>query len=381
MSNTDNYMKKRRRLNSLFFASALPNEYLVAIGGKEVKPILGGRKFRIGKKFLRVPASVQRLHFVTDNANIDYQGIGIEGFAVWRINPVNPSKAISTLDFFDDNDPMARTNEDMKTICVEAVRHVIANMSIDDALRKKDEIAENLKTQLIVVEEKWGIVFDQVGIVKVTIMSNRLFQDLQSDFRSQHRLKAERVRISTDRELAKEANLIMEKNELEKLDVERKLQMQKMQNDAQLNERRLVEKQKFEEQERIISEENYRKEQTFRMEQEDKENELITLKNNLELERHKIEANLLNSQLKIQETKDKIAERAIEIKKQERQAEQVYSEGEISAKFIEVLPEVFGNLNIQNYSVIEGGKDSAISPAGRLLHELIAVLKNSGKEL
>lgn len=64
------------------------------------------------------------LFFETDNANVDYQGIGIDGFASWRINPDAPEKSIITLDFFDEDNPMARTNHELKTICVEAVRHV-----------------------------------------------------------------------------------------------------------------------------------------------------------------------------------------------------------------------------------------------------------------
>lgn len=114
---------------------------------------MGGKKLKLFQRFLRVPAYVQKLNFSTDNANIDYQGIGIDGYASWRINSENPSTAISTLDFFDETDPMEKTNQALITICIEAVRHVIANMSIEQALKNKDEIAENLKNQLQIVEK------------------------------------------------------------------------------------------------------------------------------------------------------------------------------------------------------------------------------------
>ena len=103
------YVGRRKKLHGPLFETALPNEYLVEIGRRKVSLQLGGRRFRLFKKFIRVPASVQTLRFSTDNANQDYQGIGIEGYANWRIDPANPETAIHALDFFDENDPMART--------------------------------------------------------------------------------------------------------------------------------------------------------------------------------------------------------------------------------------------------------------------------------
>ena len=76
---------------------------LVRIGSKKVRPTLGGRRFSLFRKFLRIPASIQTLEFYTDNANMHFQGIGIEGFACWQIDPKNPVTAIETLDMFDDD--------------------------------------------------------------------------------------------------------------------------------------------------------------------------------------------------------------------------------------------------------------------------------------
>ena len=90
---TSDYVKRRKKLSGVFFEVALPNEYLVPMGQKRVKPILGGKRFRLFRKFLRVPASVETLYFKTDNANMHYQGIGIEGYASWRIDPARPEVA------------------------------------------------------------------------------------------------------------------------------------------------------------------------------------------------------------------------------------------------------------------------------------------------
>ena len=93
----NNRLKPSRKFSDFLFERALPNEYLVVVGKKNISPVLGGKKFRWFNKFIHVPAFVQRLKFSTDNANVDYQGIEIHGYASWRINPDNPAKSIATL--------------------------------------------------------------------------------------------------------------------------------------------------------------------------------------------------------------------------------------------------------------------------------------------
>ncbi len=372
------YLKRRRKLSGLFFETALPNEYLVTIGKKTIKPVLGGRKFKMFKKFLRVPAYVQRLHFKTDNANVDYQGIGIEGYASWRINPGKPEVAIATLDFFDDNDPMERTNNELKTICIEAVRHVIANMSIDDALRKKDEIGDNLRIQLKEIEAKWVIIFDQVGIEKVTIMSDRLFKDLQSEYRNKLRLNSERTRITTDREILRQKNETEEKSMLEKLESDQKIELVKINNSTVVKERELKEEQNISIKKREIREADYRQEMKFKMEQEQKQQELQTLEKNLQLELGELETKLLSSEIKLQELRNKIATSELDVEKLKRYINQIYTDQELTKLFISKLPEIYQAIQIDNYSVLDSNGEKSLTPVGKIFNELIFALKNSG---
>jgi len=262
------YISKRRKLSGLFFETALPNEYLVEVGTGTVKPVLGGRRFRLFKKFLRVPGSVETLYFQTDNANRDFQGIGVEGYASWRIDPDHPEVAIATLDFFDEENPMSDTNEKLTTICVEAVRHVIANM---DALKKKDEIGDDLKNQLKKFEKRWGILFDQVGIKKVSIMSEKLFEDLQSEYRDQLRLNVATARITTDREIAGKENATREETQTDEMETDRKLLLISADNENTVARDKLEKEQIIAEQKRIIEEEQYRRAAEFMTEQKDKE--------------------------------------------------------------------------------------------------------------
>ena len=371
------YQKSRKKLSSLFFETALPNEYLVVLGKKEIKPILGGRKFKWGKKFLRVPANVQKLKFETDNANMDYQGIGVEGYATWRINPEKPEVAITTLDFFDEENPMYKTNEDLKTICIEAVRHVIANMSIEDALKNKDAIADNLTKQLTEIERKWGIVFDQVGIEKVKIMSNRLFNDLQSEFRNKLRLESSKTQISTDREIAKEENEIHEKNELERIQTEEKIELQDVEKQKQLSKRKLEDQKEIKEKERQIKEEEFRKEIEFNLEKEQKNHELKQLESDLEIKLRETETKVLTAKLKQQDLENKIEIKQIEIDKLRRKLEQSYSQEELNSIFIDKLPDIFESIKIDNYSVLNSGDRKNTFPVTQIMQEIIQVLRNN----
>jgi CII-binding regulator of phage lambda lysogenization HflD len=367
--------------SGLFFERALPNEYLVSVGKKDAKPVLGGKKFKWFNRFIRVPAYVQRLKFVTDNANVDYQGIGIEGYATWRIDPERPEKSISTLDFFGQTDPMNKTNEELKTICIEAVRHVIANMSIDDALKKKDDIAENLKNQLKVIEEKWGIIFDQVGIEKVTVMSNKLFADLQSDFRSKLKLEAERSKMLTDREIAKEQNSINEKNSLEQLETHRKLELIKIDNKTKIQERELTENMQIEIQKQRMREAAFRNEMIFNMEQEEKRHELEVLKKNLELALNELETKTLSAQNGLEDLKNEITKKQLNMDELSTRVAQIYTDDKLKSDFITALPKIFAALKIENYSVFDSGGENSSLPVLKLFNELLHSLKSSGLEV
>jgi hypothetical protein len=368
--------KKRKKYAGLFFERALPNEYLITIGKKNSKPILGGKKFKWFNKFIHVPAFVQRLKFSTDNANIHYQGIEILGYASWRINPETPEKSIATLDFFDEHDPMAKTNDELKTICIEAVRHVIANMTIDDALKKKDDIAESLMVQLREIESKWGIIFDQVGIEQVRIMSDKLFHDLQSAFRSKLRLSAEISNMQTEREIDRIKNETHEKNMTEKLETDQKLEMIRLANTTKIKKEALLEEMTLNEQKRKMQEVDFKEEIAFKMNQEQKEHEFLILKNELQITQNELDKKLLETTNELEKIKSEISKQQIGIKELELQLDQSFSDEKLKFEFIKILPALFESIKIDNYSVLDSGNDQITSPVIKIFNELMFSIKN-----
>jgi hypothetical protein len=377
---TKDYINKRRKLSGLFFETALPNEYLVEVGKRTVTPVLGGRRFRLFKKFLRVPGSVETLYFTTDNANVNYQGIGVEGYASWRIDPEHPEVAIATLDFFDEDDPMRDTNVKLTTICVEAVRHVIANMSIDDALKKKDEIGEDLKQQLKKFEQRWGILFDQVGIEKVRIMSEKLFEDLQSEYRDQLRLSVATAKIQTDRKISGEENAMREVTESEQMETERKLNLVKSENESTVARDKLEKQQELFEQQRVIKEDRYRKEAEFKVEQQESEYQTQMKEQRLKSELQDLETAVLRNEMEIEKIRNQIADGKLDVEERKRDINQEHTPEQLSHELIAALPNIYGALKIDNYSIMDTGGNGGISPISRVMQEVIGILRGNNLE-
>lgn len=242
------------RIRSFFYEHALPNEYIIQIGVKDVKPVLGGKFFKLGKRFLKFPAAVQTVYFTSDNANKNYQGLRIDGYACWRIDPEKPEIAARTLDFSDQDNPMGNTNRILRTICTEAIRHIIANIDIEDALTKKDEIGRNLKSQLERIERSWGVMFDQVGIERVTILSSMVFEDLQQKTRDSLRLTAAESRMDTDQQIEKKQAEHTKEMEALRNQTEKEARIMKATTESEIHKVEIDENAKREEEERRAEE-------------------------------------------------------------------------------------------------------------------------------
>ena len=63
----------------------------------------------------------------------------------------------------------------------------------------RDNVKNGLKDQL----KGWGIWLETVEITEVTISSNKLFKDLQAEFRQEAQLKAQRIELNSNEEITK----------------------------------------------------------------------------------------------------------------------------------------------------------------------------------
>ena len=262
---------------------------------------------------------------------------------------------------------------------MEAVRHVLANMSIDDALKKKDDISENLKGQLKKFEQRWGILFDQVGIEKVHIMSSQLFEDLQAEYRNQLHLEVSKAKIRTDREIAVAENAMREQTETERLSTERKLSLAEAESRSEVGSDKLEKEQVLFEQERLIHEDRFRKEADFRIEQNRRDYEAQMKEQELRRRLQELEGDVLRSEAELEELRVRIAAGKLDLKERERLIEETHTPEQLTREFIHKLPSLYEGLSIDNYSVMDTGS-GGLSPVSRVLQEAIGLLRGNGLE-
>lgn len=70
------------------------------------------------------------------------------------------------------------------------MRNLIANSSLDEVLKNRNHLRDNIKKDLVDQFKGWGVWLETVEITEVTISSAKLFTDLQAEFRQDTRLKA-----------------------------------------------------------------------------------------------------------------------------------------------------------------------------------------------
>jgi regulator of protease activity HflC (stomatin/prohibitin superfamily) len=84
----------------------------------------------------------------------------------------------------------------VKTLCESVLRNLIANSTIDEVMKNRNHLRINMQKELKDQFKGWGIWLESVEITDVRISSDKLFKDLQAEFRQETRLKAELIELS-----------------------------------------------------------------------------------------------------------------------------------------------------------------------------------------
>lgn len=225
LRHTSTVMKTRTHLRGLVAAS--PAEYLVIF--RRGAPRLAGRGATafcvpLLDKAVLVPSTAHQLEFSADQITAENQGIQVDGFAIWRIE--DPVKACTAFPFHAE-DPIEQIHQMLRSLVESAIRHQIAKMTIEDALRKRGSIILALKQETDYVTSGWGISLDTIEIRTVKILSKQLFENLQARFRETARLEAETAELETSRKISekrmaeREAIAALEQ-EAHRVEIERK---------------------------------------------------------------------------------------------------------------------------------------------------------------
>ncbi len=183
---------------------ARPNEWLLVIHkGRMVKAGVGLSTFRgWGQQVVRFPSSIQRLQFKAQQVTKEMQGIEVSGFVNWVVyrEENGPWKAYQNLGDLETGTPQP-ANDNIARLAESIIRHHVANSTIQEVITNREEMRNKIRVSMQEVVKGWGVWLETVEITDVVILSQNLFEDLQTPFRQEAHKRAEKIRMSTAREI------------------------------------------------------------------------------------------------------------------------------------------------------------------------------------
>jgi regulator of protease activity HflC (stomatin/prohibitin superfamily) len=178
-----------------------------------------------------IPSSAQNIAFAADQITAENQGVEVAGFAVWKIT--DPEKSTACFNFSDSAAAMAAINENLRNVVESAIRHQVANMTIEDTLRKRGTIIVQLKNELAYIAGAWGLLIETIEIRNVKVLSSQLFSQMQAAFREKMRLESETSTLATEkqlaeRRLAQKEEMALKEQEFARHDLERRCEAERI---------------------------------------------------------------------------------------------------------------------------------------------------------
>lgn len=181
---------------------AKPSQYVIKLrGGQIIDHGPGLSTFLWPWQSVAIlPTSIQRTSFVADQITVEKVGVAVTGIAVYRI--ADPLLAFRVLDIDMRSGHVDQLSEIMREMFIGAARRLVANMTVDDCLRRRKEaIATELVREIQPVvsgrghpddptDRGWGVIIDTIEIQDVRIQSEKVFADMQAPFRSQLEMNA-----------------------------------------------------------------------------------------------------------------------------------------------------------------------------------------------
>jgi flotillin len=156
--------------------------------GVGLKTFLG-----ITDSVVKFPSKVERVSFSANNVTKEMQGVEINGFAFWSVykGEDGPFRCYKYMQG-------QGANESVIAMCESALRNLIANSALEEVLRNRNHLRDNMRNDLKDQFKGWGIWLETVEITEVKILSDKLFKDLQAEFRQDAHLKAQKIEMESN---------------------------------------------------------------------------------------------------------------------------------------------------------------------------------------
>ena len=169
------------------------NEWvLIMRNGAMVQAAVGLRCFRGPfDQVARFPAKIYKVSFETEQVTNEMQGVRVSGMLVWTVNRIGdgPFNAYKNLGDISSGNPRT-ANESLIAMSSAVVRSCIANSTIEEMITNRKLLRDAIHKEMFDVVKGWGVWLETIEITDVTICSQSLFKDLQTNYRESMRQQA-----------------------------------------------------------------------------------------------------------------------------------------------------------------------------------------------
>jgi regulator of protease activity HflC (stomatin/prohibitin superfamily) len=133
----------------------------------------------------KFPSTSQMVTFESEQVTSEMSGVKIKGMIIWKVSSAQdmPLKAHTNLgkDLCSAN-PITANNM-VKQQASSIIRNKIANVTLDECLRNRTKIRDDVKNEMQAIVSGWGVHLEAVEITEVLISSNGDFKNLQAEYR------------------------------------------------------------------------------------------------------------------------------------------------------------------------------------------------------
>ncbi len=340
-----------------------PNEYVIHLrNGKVKKAGTGGRVFLypLFDEIIVIPTTVQQtlLEAKEQVVSHEYQDVALTAYIYWRVT--KPETSFSKVSWVRHEDDYVETV--IKNTAESIIRTTCANMPIESIIRERELIIKSVTSELHTLVSDWGLTIESVEIRDVEVLDAKLKENLEADKKLQEEEKA-KVRRAVMEETTQLRNLdVDQKTGLSEQEVNLRVQEKAKEREIRVQELEL----------RRVEIEAETAKKKLLIEADAEKYKRITQEIDVEVERVTRQAEAMKTQLLAQaegeaaRIRQKLLAEAEGLLEQVKAADQA-SERFIQLKTMEMLPEVFKNMKIDNMMVLGQGEDAFQSLANAIL--------------
>jgi len=183
---------------------ANPNEWLIIINKGEQRLAGVGLKSWVWPMETAVtyPSVMTKVKFDAMQTTSEMQGVKVSGFAIFSVLRTEDGPFRYYKYMQGAGNGMAEEN--LKGMAESLMRKHVATTTLSDVLRDREALRQTVRDEMMETTKGWGVWLETLEITDVQICSNKLFEDLQAEFRQDAHVKAEQVRLASSKLLAEQ---------------------------------------------------------------------------------------------------------------------------------------------------------------------------------